>query len=110
MPIEKADEIDAIGVEDETSFVVLTIVDSMDWNDPKSNHLLLLQEKLNTYLALVESGEIFVTYPDAKERPVKIHIIGNIAPSQEAKEFLKRASSMLLETGIVLDFSTFETI
>jgi len=62
--IEQTGIVDSIGVAQETGEVFLTISDHLDWNDANQNNLLLLQEKINTYLAFVESGELTQTYPD----------------------------------------------
>lgn len=70
MSVDQINVVDFIGVDNSTGHVVLTITDHIEWIDGDSEHLLLLQEKLNTYLSFVESGEILETYPDAKDRPV----------------------------------------
>ena len=61
--------IDVIGIDRQTGQVVLTISDHLDWSDSIA-HQKILQEKLNRYLAFVESGEIMESYPDAKDRAV----------------------------------------
>lgn len=43
------DTIDGLAYEQETFSMILLLADGMDWSDMK-RHLLLLQEKLNTYL------------------------------------------------------------
>ena len=62
MSIEGQGSVDAIGIDQE-GIVVLTISAHLEWDD---GHLFLLQEKINTYLAFLESGEVFETYPDSK--------------------------------------------
>ena len=47
--------------------------DRQPWGDPQ--HLNALQEKLKTYLAFVESGEIFEAYSDARGRRLRIDVI-----------------------------------
>ena len=65
MSIEQTDLIDIISIDRLTGETILTISDHLDWSDSEA-HLLLLQNKLNRYLAFVESGEIFRSYPKAK--------------------------------------------
>ncbi|MGO8134287.1 DUF6572 domain-containing protein, partial [Rhizobium ruizarguesonis] len=57
MALDETNVIDAIGVDKATGELVLTITDHLEWKGSDSEHLLLLQEKLNTYLGFVESGE-----------------------------------------------------
>jgi hypothetical protein len=63
MSVEQKDVIDAIGVNKESGEVVLTISDHLDWEDT-SAHLLVLQDKINTYIAFIESGEILQSMVD----------------------------------------------
>ena len=51
------------------------------WDD--SEHLLLLQEKLNSYLAFIESGEIYESYPRAMGRQLVIDLVLKHSPSVE---------------------------
>lgn len=64
MTIEQANTVDLISV-DRTTKVVKTISDHLDWTD-QATHLLLLQDKINCYLAFIESGELRVSYAKAK--------------------------------------------
>ena len=47
--IEKTDTIDGLAYEQDTSSLLLLLTDGMDWSD-MNRHLLLLQDKLNTYI------------------------------------------------------------
>lgn len=67
MGVEQTTVIDFIGIDPASGAVCLTIADALDW-DP--DHLRLLQDKLNAYLAFVESGELLWAYPLAAGRPV----------------------------------------
>ena len=49
--IENTDTIDGLAYEQETSILILLLADGMDWSD-MNRHLLLLQEKLNTYISV----------------------------------------------------------
>ena len=69
MSVEQTDKIDFIGSDKESNSIILTISDHLDWEDSE-RHLLLLQEKLNNYLAFCESGEILEVYPQAKNKHI----------------------------------------
>ncbi len=108
MSIEQTDVVDSIGVQQESGEVFLTITDHLDWQDGNKDHLLLLQEKVNTYLAFVESGELLETYPDAKDRGVVINIVGQYPLSDEARQFVNQASSVVSGAGMKLNFEQFQ--
>ncbi|WP_374762261.1 DUF6572 domain-containing protein [Massilia scottii] len=72
-----------INVDPITGDVVLNITDHLPF-EGHNDHLFVLQEKINTYLSFVESGEILESFPTAKSRSVVIKVICKYAPSQLA--------------------------
>lgn len=64
MSVENPNVIDIIHTDKDGGHVTLTVTDHLEWGD--GEHLLKLQDKLNKYLAFVESGEIFEKYPGAE--------------------------------------------
>lgn len=103
MAIHNTNEVDAIGIDKETGYVTLAIIDSLDWKD-EEEHLSLLQEKLNLYLSFIESGEIYSAYEQAEGRDfeIKIHFKHDI--SQSCKDFLGKASEIISEAGLFLNY------
>lgn len=101
MSVETRETVDAIGVEDATGNVVLTISDHLDWRDERA-HLELLQDKINTYLAFVESGELEQVYENAKGRKVVIDVVAKYPPAPAAIEFFSAAKNIAGEAGIIL--------
>ena len=99
MSINDAGTVDVIGIEDLTGFVVLTIVDVLDWTDDQQ-HLLALQAKLNAYMNFIESGQIWESYPGSDGRPVVIDIVGRFAVPEAGRVFLERVSSLCAEKQI----------
>jgi hypothetical protein len=89
-------------VIDAASNVVLTIADHLSWVESVS-HQLTLQEKLNRYLAFVESGETLRTHPDAKGNRVIFRVVTQHDPDPGGTEFLERARTVIETAG--LDFS-----
>lgn len=73
MSILNTEEVDFIGVDKVTGFVTLGIYDSLDWEEDKE-HLYILQEKINSYLAFIESGEIKTVYKNTEGREIEIKI------------------------------------
>lgn len=103
MSIEDQDSIDAIGIDNE-GVVVLTISDHLAWDD---KHLLLLQEKINIYLAFLESGEVFESYPDSRGREFKINIMCKYEPTTLATRFLSQCTDIINQLGFQFDYQVF---
>ncbi len=105
MTVEQSDVVDSIGVDIQSGSVVLTVSDHLDWGQDEEGHLRLLQDKLNTYLRFVESGELHLAYSDAKGRPVLVEVVFKHAPSHAAREFLSRARAAMSSAGMMLTFT-----
>lgn len=77
----------------------LIVTDHLPWNDA---HLRLLQEKINSYIAFVESGQL----TRMKEPPIPlspdvlVSLAAQYQPNEEAKVFLKYLEEFLKRSGI----------
>ena len=74
MSIVETKVVDIIAVPEwEPENVILVITDHLEWGDKaqQGEHLLLLQEKINTYIAFIESGEILESYPHLAEDDIR---------------------------------------
>ena len=107
MAIEKSDVVDAVGIEKATADVVLTIIDYLDWESSEAKHLQMLEEKLNTYLRFVESGELLESYPNAAGRRSVISLVGRCEPSAAALRFLAAARQTVEAAGCGFRFQTY---
>ena len=105
MSVEQVDVIDFIGVESSSGKLVLTISDHLDW-DQEGEHLLTLQEKLNTYIAFMESGQILKAYPNAAGRSVTIDVAMRTPPppSGMTSSFFEKVRTLL--EGMDLELRT----
>lgn len=106
MSVEQLDVVDAISTDKTTGHVILTISDHLDWSNTLA-HQTALQAKFNKYLAFVESGEILMRYPDAKDRPVAIKVVFKHKPDQEGWRFLIRAKEVIQSAGFSLRHEVF---
>jgi CRP-like cAMP-binding protein len=95
------DVVDAIGVDKATGQVVLTIKDPLEWT---GEHILFLQEKLNSYLRFIESGELRKAYADSAGRQVLISILMKYEPDPLGRDFLQRAAAAVKESGFALNW------
>ena len=101
MSVDNPAIVDAIGVESDSRRVILTISDHLDWSD-EQEHLFALQEKINTYLRLIESGELEVAYPDARGRVAVIDVVGKYELTEGARAFFRSATSVLRDARVEL--------
>jgi hypothetical protein len=101
MSLDKANTVDAAGIENETGLAVLTIADSWDWDDV-AGHLIALQNKLNAYFDFIDSGEVFDSYPAARGRRIAIDIVSRFDFPAAARDFLATASRAAGELNVLL--------
>lgn len=101
MALNKPEVVDAIGIEKDSGFAVLTIADSWDWKDERT-HLLALQEKLNAYFGFIESGEILKSYPDAADRQIVIDVVSRFPMPQIGVDLLRRTSDVCVRLEVLL--------
>jgi hypothetical protein len=98
MSVEQPEVIDIVSTDRFTGEVVLTVSDHLDWSDSTA-HQLLLQGKLNRYLAFVESGEILESYPNAKDRVIVFSVVFKFPPDDSGRAFLTRAKAVVESAG-----------
>jgi len=89
-----------------TGQVVLTISDHLECSDSTA-HQMLLQSKLNRYLALVESGEILESYPASKDAPVAFEVVFQFPPDEAGRAFLAKARVLIESAGFTLRHKVF---
>lgn len=82
--------VDAIGTEEETGTVVLSIIDSWDWTNEQA-HLEALQAKINAYFDFIESGQLLDAYPAANNRPLRIDVATKYQLADSGIDLLHRA-------------------
>jgi hypothetical protein len=106
MSVEQTDVVDIISTDRDTGQVVLTISDHLDWSD-RVGHQAILQKKLNTYLAFVESGEILEQYPKARNRPVAFKVVFRVPPDDSGRAFVAKAREVIETAGFALRDEVF---
>jgi hypothetical protein len=107
MTVSQTAIVDWLGIEKDTGYVSLTIIDDLDWS-AEHTHLILLQEKLNTYLAFIESGEVFdrlledVGRDVPRSTAIKVTILAKFAATPHAHAFLAHATNTFSQAGFSL--------
>ncbi|MFT5676131.1 MAG: hypothetical protein ACI808_002069 [Paraglaciecola sp.] len=109
MTIEQENEIDIISTYEEEGYVGLTISDHLDW-DIANEKLLKLQNKINTYLGFVQSGQIYNDYPNAKRLKIKIELVCKYPPNEEGEKFLKLLQAMIEKAGFYFNWKLHGSI
>jgi hypothetical protein len=106
MSVEQIDKIDVIS-NTPNGKVELTIADHLEWND-EENHLLILQEKLNSYLDFVESGQILKDYPNAINKEIVISVVMKYTPTKKPLIFLSDCEKFMQNAGFEFKWEVAE--
>ncbi len=101
MTLDKTNVVDAVGTDKATDAVILTIIDHWDWNDERS-HLVALQEKLNSYFEFVESGQVYVSYPEGSGKSVCIDVVARYPIPAAGQALLDKASAVAAQLGMAV--------
>ena len=108
MSITDTQVIDSVILSNEAEDAVLLITDHLDWFNPEE-HLVTLQQKMNTYIEFVESKQIYTEFPKAEGKNISITVACKFEPVETALQFYQRASEFLLEK-VNIEFSySFES-
>lgn len=91
MAVNNKDVIDFISIN-KSNNVVLTISDHLKWDE---EHLLILEDKINAYLEVIENGQIYEVYPNATDKKFVIQVAMKYSPNKKAKEFLEKVKEFL---------------
>lgn len=115
--IERTNILDGIAFDEENSKLILLLSDVMDWHD-EYNHLMLLQEKINNYIAYIESKQYLKYLQDIsidpdKMKQIEIEVHFLFKETENCKKFLKVVeqviSTSLENTYITVESGTQET-
>jgi len=93
-----------MSVDQKENEVILHITDHHSWEDPKSDHPFILQDKINSYLSYIESGEIYENNPEYKGKSIVIKVIGKYPLSEFGEKFYEKATSIVQWAGFDLRF------
>jgi hypothetical protein len=100
--IENTDTIDSLAYEQDTSSLILLLTDGMDWSD-MMRHLWLLQEKLNTYIWYIDSGQYEEKYSNVKRIELRVSFL--FEEPELCHELLEKAKQVFMNV-----FENFEMI
>lgn len=104
MSIVDTNQIDGLAQVEKTGDLIVLIVDHLPWIVP--HHMKLLQQKIDTALQFVQSGQIYQKYPNERQRvankEIKIifQLVLKYPPTKEADKNLKLIYNLLQTVGI----------
>ena len=104
MSIEQTNVVDIVAVDKDTGELVPTITDHLEWPADSSDHLFLLQEKINAYLRFIESGEVVQSHPKADGRAMVILVALKYTPNDQAIRFLDKCREIIKNAGFRFRF------
>lgn len=100
MSIFESDSVDFLVLE--SKVLKMIISDHLDWKE-EYEHLLLLQEKINSYIAFYESGQYEEMYPDSSFEYGVIEIHFLFEPTKTAFKFLDLVQKKLVEVNLKVE-------
>ena len=103
MAVNNPEIVDIISEDNNNNHVVLDITDHLDWSNERE-HLLMLENKINSYLSFIQSAQFFECYPTAKGKVPVIHVACYHQPSEGAKSFFREVENILAEDGIIFTY------
>ena len=109
MTVEDLDKIDFTAFDPKSGTLYLVVSDHLDWDEPEGEHLLTLQEKLNTYLEFIDSEQIYRDVPKSAGSKIVIRVMGKYPLSDEARKFYGLASKFIEDAGYSLQFDPPES-
>jgi hypothetical protein len=102
MSILDTNVVDVIGIDPPNRITRLGISDHLKWDEAEPDHLVLLQEKINTYLVYLESGQIYENNPNTKNCKFEIELVAKYELSQAALDFFRKAQVIVRGAGFDL--------
>ncbi len=95
--------IDSMAVTNDDEGIILLIADHLDWED-EYNHLVILQEKINAYIAFLESEQYKDVYNSKSFRYGIIEIHFKYKITEKAKCFLNTVQKQICNIGVIIQY------
>ena len=102
MSLDRANVIDAVGIDETSGRVVLVIRHDRPW-DGSLSQLYNLQEKLNAYLSFALDGEMAESNPEFVDRPLGLRIESATAPDPRTAHLLSHVRQQIAFQDITLE-------
>lgn len=107
MAIDNIKVIDGMGINKEQDSIMLLLCDHLPWEGDKApkvvDHLLLLQKKINAYVAFLESGQYKEKYPALEFEMAVIDIRFQYEIPENCVQFLQTVQDQVGKFGIKIE-------
>ena|ERR1700728_394283 len=103
MSVQEPNTVDFVSLGSEPNTALLVVSDQLDWNR-SLDHQMALQEKLNAYLAFIESRELYRRFPKADGKRVEIRVILQYAPDASGEQFLRKVEEFISRAGFSFSY------
>lgn len=102
MSVVDTDKVDGIGISKDEKRLVLLITDHLDWSH-EYEHLIQLQNKLNSYISFIENQQYEEIYPNRKFSSflIEIHFMYELATN--CTKFIDVAKEQFANQKIFID-------
>ncbi len=101
MSIVDVEKVDGIGLDNNEKDIVLLITDHLDWLN-EYEHLMQLQNKINSYISFIESEQYAEIYPNYQFTSIRIEIHFRYEPTHNCINFIDVVNKQLNEKKIVI--------
>lgn len=96
-------EIDNVFLDEEQNIVILEILDDMDWSN-ETEHLELLQNKLNLYIHFIDTKQLYELHDEFKSKDIGIAIHFKYTIPMSCRSFIEKARDHLNQLSIKGDY------
>lgn len=107
MAIDNANVIDGIGIDKKRKTLCLLLTDHLAWNGNdilnEYDHLILLQEKINTYISYLETKQYEEQYPEEEIVMAIIEIHFQYDITENCEKFLNTVQNQIGQYGIKIE-------
>ena len=103
MTIDDPQVVDFSSFDEQSLELRLLIADHLPWHENGREHLLALLEKLNVYVAYIESGQVFESHPRARSDRIVIGLCCLHAPTVGTLPALQSLVAQCEKSGLRLE-------
>ena len=96
MTVEQSELIDAIGTDNATGEVVLSILDHLPWTD---EHIRVLNMKFATYSNFIKGGGLSKEFGCSGDSKIKILLLLKFRPNRDGEDFLEKVRLSAIADG-----------
>lgn len=107
MSIEELNAVDGLGVSDDKKKLALLISDHLDWNN-EYEHLILLQDKINSYVSFIETEQYKSIYPEYNFNQFVIEIRFKFKITDNCLKFINTASQQIKQLNTIINYTILD--